>query len=541
MRSDIPSGWSAAVLAGGPRRLTVAGPKNASGGSAPFRPHMMASGKITRTLFDSPGIGNAASGTLELKTFKSPMETEYPTVFERMQSLWPTVEVGGLELQLGEYLTDTRKTDKRRGGDEIVAYDRMILAEMDYVDQLGTYPMAMIDVVKFIAEEIGVELDASVEENIYAGQIGSPTNVYTCREVLRFIAAASGGNFIIGTNQKLMLIPFGSAAESEELPCSDLDYDEAQTVTGVRLLPDSDTQYFSGSEDGLVIEGECAYATQEMCDAVAAKLIGAVYRPFEAQEARLDPAAELGDSVRCGGIDFMIASISYSVTAAMAATIGAAWGEDVEHQIPYQSRTRQQRLDATAFSEIRKTTGDIALEVQGKTDEGDVNSLIQAGLEGIEISSSMDGVEGSNSCRIILKAKTGDIAFESTGVVQMGNVTADSISASKVTAGTLDSAVINLDGELNVGVLDEDDDGNQIFTSYGYIGAAYGADAGGNNTYGASLVSADGSQYVVVTNAGVRLQAGSNRVTVTSGAINLTTGNGNVYVNGVAVGQAVFG
>lgn len=537
MRTDIPSGWSDAISSGAPRLLTVYGPKMANM-PRPFRPTMISGGKITRKLFDEPSIGNAASATMELNAFKSTATAdEYPSSFERMQVLRPQIAVDGKRLDIGEFLTDTHKQDKRRWGDEFFAYDRMILSEMDYIDQLGTYPMDMIDAVRFIAAEIGVELDDSVAANIYAGQIDSPTNVYTCREVLRFIAAASGGNFIIGTNQKLMLIPFGGAAASAELPCSELDYGEAQTVTGVRLLPDSDVQYFSGDESGLVIEGECAYATQEMCNAVAAKLIGAVYRPFEAQEARLDPAAELGDSVRCGGLNFTLASISYEITDAMAATIGAAWGEEVEHQIPYQSRTREQRLDATAFSEIRKSTSEIALEVQGKTDEGDVNSLIQAGLEGIVISSSMDGVEGSNSCRIILESKTGDIQFEATGVVQMGNVKATKVTADDIEAGTLNAAVIQLDGELSVGV--KDDDGE--FTSYGKIGAAYGADAGGNNTYGAALTSADGSQYVIVTSSGVRLTAGSNSVTVTPGAINLTTGNGSVYVNGVAVGQAVFG
>lgn len=537
MRQDIPTGWAAAVSGSSPRLLTVSGPQNAAGGSAPLLPRMIASGKLTRKLYDEPSIGNAASGTLTLRTVRGIDESAYPTVFQRMQSLFPAVGIGGVSLALGEYLTDTRKSDKRTGGDEFTAYDRMILAEMDYIDQLGTYPMPMLDAVAFIAGEIGVELDESVAANIYAGSIDSPTNVYTCREVLRFIAAASGGNFIVGTNQKLMLIPFGGAASSTELPCKELDYGEAQTVTGVRLLPDSDTQYFSGTEDGLVIEGECAYATQEMCDAVAEKLIGTVYRPFEAQEVRLDPAAELGDSARFGGTDYMIASIEYEVAAALAATVGAAWLEDVEHQIPYQSRTRQQRLDAQSFSEIRKSTTEIALEVQGKTDEGDVNSLIQAGLEGIEISSSMSGVEGSNSCRIVLKSTTGDIAFETSGVVQMGNVTADSISASKVTAGTLEAAVINLDGELKVGVTDEDGE----FTSYGYIGAAQGADAAGTTTYGAMLTSEDGNSYVIVTNAGVRLQAGGNSVTVTGGSIRLTTSSGNVYINGVPAGQAVFG
>lgn len=118
-----------------------------------------------------------------------------------------------------------------------------------------------------------------------------------------------------------------------------------------------------------------------------------------------------------------------------------------------------------------------------------------------------------------------------------GNVTVRGI----IEAGTMYGDDINLVGRLNVGV-----EHNGVFTGYGYIGTGYGADAEDNQTYGAKLTSADGNNYIIVTDGGVRIQAGNNRITTTGNSINLTTADGDdnkVLVNGHAIGggQAVFG
>ena len=85
------------------------------------------------------------------------------------------------------------------------------------------------------------------------------------------------------------------------------------------------------------------------------------------------------------------------------------------------------------------------------------------------------------------------------------------------------------------------DDASQITT--GYMGAAKGLDAQGNDTYGVALSYAwDSStlevsdKYLIVTNGGVRMQAGNHSMTITS------TG---CYVDGKLIGTAgstaVFG
>ena len=93
---------------------------------------------------------------------------------------------------------------------------------------------------------------------------------------------------------------------------------------------------------------------------------------------------------------------------------------------------------------------------------------------------------------------------------------------------------------------------SQITT--GYMGAAMGKDYYGNDTIGVALSnswdSSDGSigtNYVIVTNAGARIQSGNNRVIVTDDGIYLrTAGSSKAYYNNVEIGSgsggtAVFG
>ena len=88
----------------------------------------------------------------------------------------------------------------------------------------------------------------------------------------------------------------------------------------------------------------------------------------------------------------------------------------------------------------------------------------------------------------------------------------------------------------------------------GYMGAAMGKDYYGNDTIGVALSnswdSSDGTigtNYVIVTNAGARIQSANNRVVVTDDGIYLiTAGSSKAYYNGVEIGSgsggtAVFG
>lgn len=94
-------------------------------------------------------------------------------------------------------------------------------------------------------------------------------------------------------------------------------------------------------------------------------------------------------------------------------------------------------------------------------------------------------------------------------------------------------------------------DQNMNIISTGYMGSAKGMAGDGSITYGVALASSwnphsyeVSNYYLIVTNAGVRMQAGSNSVVVTSngvwldaqvGDIYLKTPNGKIYCNNKAI------
>lgn len=193
----------------------------------------------------------------------------------------------------------------------------------------------------------------------------------------------------------------------------------------------------------------------------------------------------------------------------------------VENKVNAQDGKIEQLNQTT--STLSQTAEEIRQEVNGKVDGEQVQSAITTNLNGLTLSYNNSGVSGDNSCYITLSKDGVSIG----GVVQMTNVTADSISASNITAGTLNADDISVNNSFAVKVND---------TVYGYIGAALGGDAQGNTTYGATLRSADGNSYVIVTNGGVRMQKGDTSIWVTDEGISYRINGGSV----VPIGYAVF-
>ena len=107
-------------------------------------------------------------------------------------------------IQKGVYYIDTRSIDS--GLLTIHGYDDMLKAEQIWTpDQSLVFPMPMTQAVDIIANIMGVEIDArTVLNSSYT--VDYPANDYTLRDVLRFIAAAHGGNWIMSDVGELWLV-----------------------------------------------------------------------------------------------------------------------------------------------------------------------------------------------------------------------------------------------------------------------------------------------------------------------------------------------
>ena len=185
--------------------------------------------KLEHPLFDKLSVGNTCSAELDITLW---VKGDIP----KMAKIIPySIDEDSTETQLGVFWIDTRAAV----GDmlNIIAYDAMMKADIVWVprDDLE-FPesgLPMPDAVTEICRLMDVELDSRTVLNS-AYTIDYPANDYTLRDVLGFIAAAHGGNWIFTNEGKLLLVPlFGSMpAETNYLVTEDGD---AITFGGVRI------------------------------------------------------------------------------------------------------------------------------------------------------------------------------------------------------------------------------------------------------------------------------------------------------------------
>lgn len=197
------------------------------GGEAYAMDELMAV-SITQPLFEQFSVGNACSAELTVEFIP------HGTI-PKMAKIVPYCrENDAVEwMKLGEFYTDTRS----RNGVvlKITAYDAMLKADAVWEpDQSLTFPMTMPDAVDIFCDLMGVALDGRTELNS-AYTIDYPANDYTLRDILRYIAAAHGGNWIITAAGELLLVPLfdGMPGETNYLIT---DGGSAITFGGVRIL-----------------------------------------------------------------------------------------------------------------------------------------------------------------------------------------------------------------------------------------------------------------------------------------------------------------
>lgn len=113
--------------------------------------------------------------------------------------------------------------------------------------------------------------------------------------------------------------------------------EELLPISRVTIWYDEEHAFTAGDDTGRTLEIDCPWATQTMAEDILRDVAGFVYRPFSAQDALLDPAAELGDGVTVGGIYSVAGSIVTQHDSLMAADVGTPGEEELQHEYPYLS------------------------------------------------------------------------------------------------------------------------------------------------------------------------------------------------------------
>lgn len=126
-----------------------------------------------------------------------------------------------------------------------------------------------------------------------------------------------------------------SARNIEESP-SYVPYSKVRIIVGEE---EDGTQlvYEAGDDSFRTLEITNPYGTQEIANSILSKIQGYSYKPYTADGAILNPAAELGDAVNVGDVYSFIASMDTTFSPIMSATISAPEDSNIDHEYPYES------------------------------------------------------------------------------------------------------------------------------------------------------------------------------------------------------------
>lgn len=188
---------------------------------------------IDRGVFpeDKPAVGGCVSATIEIEMFSVDIpRTAELRPYYRVKNSVETSEW----IPKGVFYVDTRTVNKVKGTVRLTGYDSMLQAERDFPGVSHSWPSTDIQVLNDIAAQMGVGIDDRTIARMTKGYaVQLPTN-YTSREVLGFLAAMYGGDFVMSDNNELLLVSFTDIpAETSYLISEDGD---AITFGGVRIL-----------------------------------------------------------------------------------------------------------------------------------------------------------------------------------------------------------------------------------------------------------------------------------------------------------------
>lgn len=150
--------------------------------------------------------------------------------------------------------------------------------------------------------------------------------------------------------------------------------DKLQPYSKVTVT-DGTNSYTSGDNTGRELTVNVPLLPSVKGDTLAANILAAVknyrYQPYEAADALLDPAAELGDGVTVGGIYGGIHAKTTTFSRLFRATVSAPAEEEIDNEYPYLSAqerdaVRQKKQTAQNTADIATNTSDI------ETNAGDI-------------------------------------------------------------------------------------------------------------------------------------------------------------------------
>ena len=389
---------------------------------------------------NGPQVGGTNSAQCNIKIVEDTVNWPRAASFEvRVRLTDGTDEEGHYSewLSMGVYYTDERTFDKY-GNLSIIGFDGMLLLEQSWTDKVeelpSSWPITAHTAAELLEEAVGIVFDERTIFDNSTPFIGLNTKS-TARDVLSLIAAGMGGNWQMTADRKLYLVPLQdriagisavagvaiagmSIVGMEETPepvtanaiagmsvvgetvvgfynpvilgKNVTDFRESQglpAISNIILENDSGQQVRKTLGSGYTLRVNCDYSDSQIADVCLARTYGYMYYPFEAQGARIDPAAEVGDSVEIDGKLYRIITIKWKIGPRITADLSAPYEETVDHEYTFISESAKalrksmsytDGLIESARSYIEQTAESIQMGVQETyVSNANLNTVLQ--------------------------------------------------------------------------------------------------------------------------------------------------------------------
>lgn len=203
--------------------------------------------------------------------------------------------------------------------------------------------------------------------------------------------------------------------------------------------------YEAGNDTGRTLTISCPWGTQAMADNILASLEGYQYQPYEAQNALLDPAAELGDGLTVNGVYGGIFKQTLRSGVLHSADVSAPQDEEIDHEYkftPASERKIERRIN-NMESELSVQADQISAKVDRQggdpssvswTMDSDVFKVQADGNDVLTIDENGLTVNGDGNFTGDVHA--GNIRYGgSSGTFSGGGISGGSIGTSKFTSG----------------------------------------------------------------------------------------------------------
>ena len=222
-----------------------------------------------------------------------------------------------------------------------------------------------------------------------------------------------------------------------------------------KLLPyskvtvtDGTNSYTSGDNTGRELTVNVPLLPSIKGDTLAANILAAVknyrYQPYEAADALLDPAAELGDGVTVGGIYGGIHAKTTTFSRLFRATVSAPAEEEIDNEYPYLSAqerdaVRQKKQTAQNTADIAGNTADIGTL---NTTVANINDLVaqKASIASLNAAVARIGTLESNQITTdYLKANYVEVNGQTVNKLKARIANIESLFTNNVYSGRVDS------------------------------------------------------------------------------------------------------